>query len=100
MTLAADDVTSNDPRLGVVTLFGYGIQVRVDRGHLLLDDGIVADRRQYRFPRVGHNLRRLTVAALASADPVFARARRPTRQQSGGTRSEESDSSPKELTFL
>ena len=46
---------------GVVTLFGYGIQVRVDRGHLLLDDGIAADRRQYRFPRVGHNLKRLTV---------------------------------------
>jgi CRISPR-associated endonuclease Cas1 len=48
-------------RHGVVTLFGYGIQVRVDRGHLLLDDGIAADRRQYRFPRVGHNLKRLTV---------------------------------------
>jgi CRISPR-associated endonuclease Cas1 len=46
---------------GVVTLFGYGIQIRVDRGHLLLDDGIAADRRQYRFPRVGHNLKRLTV---------------------------------------
>jgi CRISPR-associated endonuclease Cas1 len=48
-------------RHGVVTLFGYGIQVRVDRGHLLLDDGVAADRRQYRFPRVGHNLKRLTV---------------------------------------
>jgi CRISPR/Cas system-associated endonuclease Cas1 len=48
-------------RHGVVTLFGYGIQVRVDRGHLLLDDGIGSDRRQYRFPRVGHNLKRLTV---------------------------------------
>jgi CRISPR-associated endonuclease Cas1 len=48
-------------RHGVVTLFGYGIQVRVDRGHLLLEDGIGADRRQYRFPRVGHNLKRLTV---------------------------------------
>jgi CRISPR-associated endonuclease Cas1 len=49
------------PRHGVVTLFGYGIQVRVDRGHLLLEDGIGADRRQYRFPRVGHDLQRLTV---------------------------------------
>jgi len=27
------------PRHGVVTLFGYGIQVRVDRGHLILQDG-------------------------------------------------------------
>src|SRR5213593_4725370 len=49
------------PRHGVVTLCGYGIQVRVDRGHLLVDDGIGADRRQARFPRVGHGLRRLVV---------------------------------------
>ncbi len=49
------------PRHGVVTLYGYGIQVRVDRGHLLLDDGIGDDRRRYRLPRVGHGLRRLVV---------------------------------------
>jgi CRISPR-associated endonuclease Cas1 len=49
------------PRHGVVTLFGYGIQVRVDRGHLLLDDGIGADRRHLRLPRVGHGLHRLVV---------------------------------------
>src|SRR6266852_968872 len=52
---------SLSPRHGVVTLFGYGIQVRVDRGHLLLEDGIGADRRQSRFPRVGHGLKRLVV---------------------------------------
>src|SRR6266852_9176070 len=49
------------PRHGVVTLFGYGIQVRVDRGHLLLEDGIGADRVQQRFSRVGHGLKRLIV---------------------------------------
>jgi CRISPR-associated endonuclease Cas1 len=49
------------PRHGIVTLFGYGIQLRVDRGHLLLEDGIGADRRYARFPRVGHGLRRLVV---------------------------------------
>ncbi len=49
------------PRHGVVTLFGYGIQVRVDRGHLLLHDGIGAQRREARLPRVGHGLRRLVV---------------------------------------
>jgi CRISPR-associated endonuclease Cas1 len=49
------------PRHGVVTLFGYGIKVRVDRGHLLLDDGIGAERRHFRLPRVGHNLRRLVI---------------------------------------
>ncbi len=49
------------PRHGVVTLFGYGIQARVDRGHLLLADGIGAERRHFRLPRVGHGLRRLIV---------------------------------------
>src|SRR5260370_15637310 len=49
------------PKHGVVTLFGYGIQVRLDRGHLLLEDGIGADRRHTRLPRVGHALRRLVV---------------------------------------
>ena len=49
------------PRHGVLTLFGYGIQVRVDRGHLLLEDGIGSDRQQVRLPRVGHGLRRLVV---------------------------------------
>jgi len=49
------------PQHGVVTLFGYGIQARVDRGHLLVEDGIGAVRRHARFPRVGHGLRRLVV---------------------------------------
>ena len=33
------------PRHGVMTLFGYGIQVCVDGGHLVLHDGIGPDRR-------------------------------------------------------
>lgn len=49
------------PRHGVVTLVGYGIQVRVDRGHLFVEDGIGPDRTQSRFPRVGHGLKRLVV---------------------------------------
>jgi CRISPR-associated endonuclease Cas1 len=52
---------SSVPRHGVVTLFGYGIQVRVDRGHLVLDDGIGPDRHHFRLPRVGHGLKRLVV---------------------------------------
>jgi CRISPR/Cas system-associated endonuclease Cas1 len=50
-----------EPRQGVVTLFGYGTSVRVDRGHLVLEDGIGNDRRKARFPRVGHGLRRVVV---------------------------------------
>ena len=49
------------PRYGVVTLFGHNIQVRVDRGHLLLFDGIGPKRRFARLPRVGHGLKRLVV---------------------------------------
>jgi CRISPR-associated protein Cas1 len=52
------------PRRGVVTLFGYGINVRVERGHLVLDDGIGPDRFQGRFPRVGHGLERLVVIGM------------------------------------
>src|ERR1035438_4348983 len=49
------------PRHGVITLSGYGIQVRVDRGHLVIEDGIGAERYYYRLPRVGSRLRRLVV---------------------------------------
>lgn len=49
------------PQRGVVTLVGYGIQARVDRGHLLVEDGIGAARRHARFPRVGHGIHRLVV---------------------------------------
>ena len=49
------------PRHGVVTLFGYGTSVCVDRGHLVIKDGIGSLRRRARFPRVGHGLKRLVV---------------------------------------
>lgn len=53
--------TTHVPRHGVLTLFGYGITARVERGHLVLIDGIGTDRRGVRLPRVGHGLRRLVV---------------------------------------
>jgi CRISPR-associated protein Cas1 len=49
------------PCHGVVTLFGYPILVRVDRNHLLLEDGIGPNRRYARLSRVGHGLKRLVV---------------------------------------
>lgn len=49
------------PRHGTLTVFGFGIQVRVDRGHLFIEDGVGPDRRQVLLPRVGHGLRRLVV---------------------------------------
>jgi CRISPR-associated endonuclease Cas1 len=55
------NMTSLSPQHGVLTLFGYGIQVRVDRGHLVLEDGIGSDRHCFRLPRVGHGLKRVVV---------------------------------------
>lgn len=46
---------------GVIVLVGYGITITIDRGHLTIEDGIGSDRRQGRFPRVHHGLRRLIV---------------------------------------
>src|ERR1700676_4559571 len=59
------------PKRGVVTLFGYGIHVCVDRGHLRFQDGIGADRREGRLPRVRHGLRRLVVVG---SDGMFSLA--------------------------
>jgi CRISPR-associated endonuclease Cas1 len=76
--------TSIVPRHGVITLHGYGISVRVERGHLILEDGIGPVRRYGRFPRVNHGLRRLIVIGsdgavsfsalrwLADQDAAFA----------------------------
>jgi CRISPR-associated endonuclease Cas1 len=50
-----------NPSHGVITLSGYGIGIRVDRGHLILEDGIGAERSHTRLPRVNHGLRRLVV---------------------------------------
>jgi CRISPR-associated endonuclease Cas1 len=49
------------PKHGVVTLHGYGVQARVDRGHLVLEDGIGTRRYSARFARVGHGLKRLVI---------------------------------------
>ena len=49
------------PKHGVVTLFGYNSSVSVERGHLVLNDGIAVNRRQGRFSRVRHGLKRLVV---------------------------------------
>jgi CRISPR-associated endonuclease Cas1 len=50
-----------EPRRGVVILHGYGISVRVERGHLVLQSGVGSDRFEGRFARVGHGLERLVI---------------------------------------
>jgi len=58
---SAHDALELKPRCGVVTLSGYGISVRIDRGHLLLEDGFGEKRRRSRISRVDRGLRHLVV---------------------------------------
>jgi CRISPR-associated endonuclease Cas1 len=46
---------------GVLALFGYGIKMRMQCGHLEIEDGIGPDRRRIRLARVGHGLKRLVI---------------------------------------
>src|SRR5882724_9531752 len=59
---------------GVITLRGYGVRAWVDRGHLVLEDGIGPRRRLGRFPRVGHGIKR--VVAIGSDGMVSLAAMR------------------------
>jgi CRISPR-associated endonuclease Cas1 len=47
------------PRNGVITLFGYGASICVDRGHLVLEDRIGPNRRSGRFAKIGHRIKRV-----------------------------------------
>src|SRR4051812_21841799 len=62
--LPSNSITQSRSRIdrsGVLTLFGYGINIRVDRGHLLATEANGENSRTFRFARVGHNLRRVVV---------------------------------------
>src|SRR6266478_10121796 len=49
------------PKAGAITLFGFGSSVRVDKGHLILEERMGSLHRRARFSRVGHGLKRLVV---------------------------------------
>jgi CRISPR-associated endonuclease Cas1 len=44
---------------GVLTIHGYGVRVRMQSGHLEIEDGIGPERRKIRLARIGHGLKRL-----------------------------------------
>lgn len=46
-------------RSGVLTIHGFGIRVRMQSGHLEIEDGVGPERRKIRLARVGHGLKRL-----------------------------------------
>jgi CRISPR-associated endonuclease Cas1 len=47
------------PKSGVLTIQGFGVRLRMQSGHLEIEDGVGTERREIRLPRVGHGLRRL-----------------------------------------
>ena len=46
-------------KTGALTIHGFGVRVRMQAGHLEIEDGIGQERRKIRLARVGHRLRRL-----------------------------------------
>lgn len=50
-------------KFGVLTIYGFGLRVRMQSGHLEIEDGIGSERRKFRLPRVGHGLKRLVCVA-------------------------------------
>lgn len=48
---------------GVLTIHGFGVRVRMQSGHLEIEDGVAEERRRVRLARVGHRLRRLVCIA-------------------------------------
>jgi CRISPR-associated endonuclease Cas1 len=62
-TLSQPNVSRKSPisKTNVLTLSGFGIKVRMQRGHLEIEDGVGMERRTIRLPRVGHGLKRLIV---------------------------------------
>lgn len=68
------NLISITPHKGVVTLYGYGASLRVDRGHLILEDGVGPTRRYGRFARVRHGIKR--VVAIGSDGSVSLAALR------------------------
>src|SRR4051794_29927303 len=45
----------------VLVADGYGIKLSVQRGHLLIEDGLGAQRRTRRYPRIERDLRRILI---------------------------------------
>lgn len=58
-TLSHRFVIPQISKLGVLTLYGYGIRITMQAGHLQIEDGIAEDRYKFRLPRVNHRLKRL-----------------------------------------
>ena len=50
---------------GLLVLSGYGLRVAVQRGHLVVEDGVGGDRRHQAFSRIDQELKRLVILGHA-----------------------------------
>ncbi len=60
-TLSRQSVSCKSPinRSGVLTIHGFDVHLRMQSGHLEVEDGVGPERRKIRLGRVGHGLKRL-----------------------------------------
>ncbi len=58
---ASHEATLSPSKAGVLALTGYGLSIAVDRGHLVVKDGIGRNRRAGRLSRATSNLKRLVI---------------------------------------
>jgi CRISPR/Cas system-associated endonuclease Cas1 len=58
-TLPQSFPTPQISKSGVLTLYGFGIRIVMQAGHLQVEHGIGHDRRKLHLPRVNHKLKRL-----------------------------------------
>src|SRR5437879_3783859 len=66
MSVPAKDKWSNTTlENGILVLSGYGLRVGVERGHLVLEDGVGGERRRDRFSRVDRDLKRVVIIGHA-----------------------------------
>jgi CRISPR/Cas system-associated endonuclease Cas1 len=63
LTVPQSRRTSKSPinKSGILTLDGFGVRVRMQSGHLEIEDGVGPERRRIRLARVGHGLKRLVL---------------------------------------
>jgi CRISPR-associated endonuclease Cas1 len=50
---------------GILVLSGYGLKLAIERGHLLVEDGIGEERRRLRFSRLDRELKRVVIIGHA-----------------------------------
>src|SRR5256885_11606237 len=63
----AQSLARTSPWNGVLVLSGYGLRVAVERGHLVVEDGIGSDRRRDVLSRINQELKRLVIIGHAGA---------------------------------